>query len=75
LLASTQAIRFSEPGSNLSFNEDEALVRPIMIAQNVMPGSNNQMSQTFSQALKNDRNPEEDMEFRKTLHSKSPVIQ
>ena len=42
LLASTQAIRFSEPGSNLSFNEDEALVRPVMIAQNVMPGSNNQ---------------------------------
>jgi len=44
LLASTQAIRFSEPGSDLSFAEDEALVRPTMIAQNVMPGAiNNQM--------------------------------
>jgi hypothetical protein len=41
LLASTQAIRFSEPGSSLSFEEDEALVRPTMIAQKVMPGGNN----------------------------------
>ena len=42
LLASTQAVRFSDPGSELSFNEDEALVRPTMIAENIMPGSNNQ---------------------------------
>tara|TARA_B110000285_G_C14719537_1_gene421502 strand:+ start:146 stop:280 length:135 start_codon:yes stop_codon:yes gene_type:complete len=36
LFASTQAIRFSEPGSELAFNEDEALVRPAMIAENIM---------------------------------------
>ena len=39
-----------------------------------MPGSNNQMSQTFSQALKNDR-AQEDQEFRQTMHSRQPVIQ
>lgn len=37
LLASTQAIRFAGDGADLTTQEDEALIRPTMIAEGLEP--------------------------------------